>query len=321
MSEWRTRRASLRDKPVLADLCRASVGPDDYVLEYLEDLLLRAVTYVALDGDRIVGMMTYSEVFDGSAWLGQARTLPEYRQRGVAASLTEALEGLARMKGLHALRLLTEATNRAGVASFQKMGFREVARFARMGADASARPTRARIERKTPSEELWTSLAASPIVRQGSGYVGYEYVFVPLNRGNFHYLANLGDLWGWDGIVLLIAEAGATFPGPLLNVSPLAGDARTFFRELPALAKARGAPRVETFVPHDRELIGIAAGEGLEPASWGQEAILAEKLLSGATVARRTRKTYAEIYAATRPAAGHASGHSPPGVHEDRWNP
>jgi len=53
---WYVRRASLHDKAALEELCRDAVGPDDYVLLDLEDLILRSVVHVALEGrDRIVG--------------------------------------------------------------------------------------------------------------------------------------------------------------------------------------------------------------------------------------------------------------------------
>jgi|GEM_PF-1905191 len=323
MTEWRTRRASLYDEAALADLCRAAVGPDDYVVEFLEDLLLRGVTYVALDGDRIVGMMTYQEVFDGSAWLGQARTHPAYRRRGVASALVEVLEGLAGRKGVRAARLLTEAANRAGVASFTRAGFREVARFARFSAKASVESPRFPLAQLRFTEDLWAALERSPFVRQGKGYVSYGYVFVRFDRATAHYLASLGALWEWDGHVVLLDEVREAFSEDLLNATPLLGPPEEILRDLPRISRARGASRVETFLPLDRRFVAHAHEAGFEPATWGQEAILAEKPLVAAKAPARTRKTYAELYASRSRFTGPTSaahGHGASDVHEDRWN-
>src|SRR3972149_2092457 len=138
---WSVRRASLRDKPALAALCRAAVGPDDYLLAYLDHALP-----------------------DGSAWLSAARTHPEFQRKGVARALIRAVESLAQRSGRTALRLWTEVTNEAAIATFQATGFREVARFGRRMARAAATEP-PKLEPFLANEDLWSSLDASPILK------------------------------------------------------------------------------------------------------------------------------------------------------------
>lgn len=325
---WMTRRASMHDREALAALCRSAVGEDDYVLEILDDHILRAVTYVALEGDRIVGSMTYREVFDGSAWLSAARTHPDYREKGVATSLLQSLEGVARMKGLPTLRLWTSASNAAGVASFQSNGFREVARFTRMQAPAARSETKSHLEPLRYTESLWSSIESSDVLRRSNFYLAHEYVFVPVARATIHLLSSKGALWGWDRNGVALAEATETFVEHVLELEPLFGDVAAILKEAPAIAKARGKTRVESFLPHDRAILEVARDAGFKPTSWGQEAILCEKSLGVAKVVTRVRKTYAEIAASKRSGyaalallapSGHSHGHT--GPHEDRWNP
>lgn len=64
---WATRRVTRADQDAWVDLCKASAGPDDYVLDFLDHFLERATTYVALDGDLFISTMTYTELLDGAA--------------------------------------------------------------------------------------------------------------------------------------------------------------------------------------------------------------------------------------------------------------
>ena len=322
---WTTRRASLRDRDALVDLCLAAVGPDDYVLEFLDDLVLRGVVFVALDHDRIVGATAYHELLDGTAWLNAARTHPDVQRRGVARALVAALENLARLKGLKALRLWTEATNEAGIATFQAAGFLEVARIARFVADASG--TRAVAPKALNlSEDLWASIEASAVLKASNGYAHAGEGFVRVDRPTLHALVNRRLLLGWNGNGAVLDP----YDGPresVLGVHPVFGDVREILRAAPALARAQGHASVETFLPLSRPFLEIARSLGYTYGTWAREAILCEKPLSVSTVVLRKRKTMAEINASKR--SGYAAlallapahDHGQAGPHEDRWNP
>ena len=322
---WTSRRASLRDRDTIAYLCRAAVGEDDYLPEYLDDLILRGVTFVAFDDARIVGTMTYHEALDGTAWLSGARTHPDYQRRGVARALVSALENLARLKGLKALRLWTEATNEAGIATFQAAGFLEVARIARFVADASG--TRAVAPKALNlSEDLWASIEASAVLKASNGYAHAGEGFVRVDRPTLHALVNRRLLLGWNGNGAVLEP----YDGPresVLGVHPVFGDVREILRAAPALARAQGHASVETFLPHARRFLEVARSLGYAYGTWAREAILCEKSLSVSTVVLRKRKTVAEINASKRSGYGAlarlapAHGHGQAGPHEDRWNP
>lgn len=320
---WPTRRASLRDRDALAALCRAAVGPDDYVLEILDDLILRQVVFVALDDDRIAGMGATRDTVDEAAWVSAARTHPAYRQKGVAVSLLRAFEGLARNKGRHAIRLWAESTNEAGIATAAAAGLGEVARFARVAGPAASRSVRP--EPAGLTDAKWAELERSPVLAKGRAFVAYDGTFLRLTRGVAHRLANAGALVAWDGKAALLSGPDEGAREGILRVSPLLGPAEAVLMDAPRMARARGAAFVEVIGPHAPEFIRAAKAAGLAPGSWGREIVLCEKALSASTVVRRRRRTYGEINASKRTGYGalapssHAHGET--GPHEDRWNP
>jgi len=322
---WSVRRASLRDKPALAALCRAAVGPDDYLLEYLDQLILHAVTFVALDDDRLVGCTTYHDLPDGSAWLSAARTHPEFQRKGVARALIRAVESLAQRSGRTALRLWTEVTNEAAIATFQATGFREVARFGRRTARAAATEP-PKLEPFSANEDLWSSVDASPILKASNGYVGLDYGFVRMDRGMVHRLANLGRIVGWAENGMILAPRVDLPAADVLEVEPLFGDVGAILQAAQAVARANEKEVVETFLPDDPTVLATARSLGYAPGTWGREAILCEKSLAPSSVVRRKRKTYAEIHAGKRTgyralAVLARGGQGRTGPHEDRWNP
>lgn len=79
----RVRPAVPRDLPALARLCRAAAGADDYVLSYLDEMVRAGQILVAQVGRRLVSMLGVSTCLDEALWLGQARTHPAFRRRGV----------------------------------------------------------------------------------------------------------------------------------------------------------------------------------------------------------------------------------------------
>ena len=271
------RRATAADRDALEELCRASVGPDDYVPDFLEDFLATGVVFVAEDEDRPVGMMAYHDVPDGSAWLHAARTRPDYRRRGVATGLMKACEELAASRRRTAFRLWASADNVASVTANRLYGLRERARFTRMRITAA--PGAAPSPEPFDMDRDWPALEASPILRTSAGYVFHDFYFLPLDRANAARLSSEGALLRFGDNVVSVSEDYEVAWGKDLQIQPLLGDPGAILRACPALAAARGADRVETFLPHDLDLLTAAQRAGFAFMDWGQQAILFEKVL------------------------------------------
>lgn len=284
-----TRRATLADRDGLAELSTASVGADDYVPAFLEEFLRTGAVFVAEDEGRMVGMMVYHDVPDGSVWLHAARTLPEHRRRGVATSLMARCEALARRRRRTCLRLWASASNVASVAANTRYGFRERARFTRMRAAAT--PGEAcDLQPVTLDAAAWAAFQRSPILRLSAGYVFHDFYFLRLDRPNARRLAGEGALWRIEAGAFALSAGYQVGPGRTVQIQPLSGDARALLEAAPTLAAIRGADRVETFLPHQEAVLSAARRAGFAPMEWGQEAILFEKRVS----ARRPRPSRSE---------------------------
>lgn len=276
---WTVRQARPEDVDALRRLCADAVGPDDYVPGYLERFVEGSATFLALDGARVVGMMVYDDVLDGSAWLHAARTHPDYRRRGVATALMQACENLGWTRRRQALRLWASASNVASVTANRRYGFQERARFTRMRAAASAYPRPVALEPARLDERDWRSIERSPILRKSAGYVFHDYYFLPLSRPNADLLAAAGALRTFGGNGVSVSEDLEGAQGGDLQVQALFGDLASILRAAPALAADRGADRVESFLPHDLPTLTAAQQAGFSFMEWGQEAILFEKIL------------------------------------------
>jgi len=273
---WTARVATEADLPALRELCVASVGPDDYVLSFVERFVRDSVTFVAVDGPRVVGMMVYDDTPDGSVWLHAARTHPEYRRRGVATALNRASTVLARSRHRESLRLWADAANTASVAAARRDGFEERARFTRMRVGASRSSPGVRLEPFDPAEG-WPVLTSSPLMRLGGGYVFHDFYFLPLTRANATWLARERALWRFGSQVISVSEDFEDAWGKDLQIQLLAGDPATILDAAPGIARSRGADRVESFLPHDPAVLDEARRAGFDLMDWGREAVLFEK--------------------------------------------
>ena len=274
---WKIRRGTLEDEARLRDLCVAAVGPDDYVLSILHHVLAKETTLLAFEGPRLVGSMTYRELPDASGWLAAARTHPDARKRGVSTALVATCERLARRRGVGPLRLWTNATNASGVAAFRKAGFREIARFARLGRPSEPRGPAPGVETASYAHDLARRVAASPPVRAGAGFVNHDYAFLRLRPAALRSLCRRRALRTWGRRAALVTDVSETFDARVIDVTPVLGTFRGVLGDAPRIAASLGKDRVETFLPRRPEVLRTALDLGYRPMSWGDEAILCEK--------------------------------------------
>jgi GNAT superfamily N-acetyltransferase len=287
---WRIRRATEDDAAALVALCHAAVGLDDYVPSFVDDFLETGVIFVAEESAAPIGMMVYHDLPDGSAWLHAARTHPDWRQRGVATALMASCERLARERGRTAIRLWAEAANVASVTANRKVGFVERARFTRMRIPAGRAEGAPILTRMSWDARSRSGVQKSPLLRRAAGYVFHDFYFLRLDRANGERLAREGALWRFGRNGVSVSEDYEEAWGKDLQIQPLFGDLDEILRACPAIAAARGADRVESFLPHDAAFLDAARHAGFDSMEWGQEAILFEKTPAPSLPSRRRRR-------------------------------
>lgn len=275
---WSARRATSADLDGLLALCEAAVGADDYVPVFLEEFLRTGVILVAEDALRMLGMVVYHDVPDGSAWLHAARTHPAFRRRGVATDLMKACEALSRRRHRSAMRLWANADNVASVRANTKLGFRERARFTRMRLDLGRGGARVSLE-PLRAPDAWRLLADSALVEKGGGYVFHDFYFLPVTSATVRLLAAEKALWCSGGNVFGLSEDFEDPERRGLQIQLVAGSPTDMLRMIPGIARARNARQVESFLPHDAGLLRSAKRAGFALMDWGQEAVLFEKRL------------------------------------------
>ncbi len=272
---WKIRKATMEDRDSIIDLCRVAISDDDYVIVMLDELIKKAATFIALDGRKVIGMMVYHRQLDGTGWISSARTHPDYRRGGVAASIVRALESHGRGLGAKALRLWTEGDNELGKAAFFRIGFREVGRFTRLIASEAESGFEKEVVKLSYSDYLWKAVKASQIAEGSKLYVNHGFGFVKLDPAVLNRFADEGFLYGWDGTVAALTEffymGTETLEGQIL-----VGDLSDGLRSLRSIAQDFGIKLVQSFPPHSATLLPMARDAGYDLMEWGNEAILCE---------------------------------------------
>jgi len=314
-SMWEIRRASLADRDALVELCAAAAGPDDYPIGIMESMILHGVWHVALRKRTVVGAMHYRDALDGSGWLAAARTHPGYRRRGVASALVESFVGLARRRGVPALRLWSDASNVAGTASVRTAGFREVARFTRV-TRATARPFRDAAP-VAFSDDLLSRLRASSVLQLAMGYVPHDSTFIPSSPANVYLLCSKRRFRRIANGIACMSLSSESTERPL-EVGLVAGAASAVLRTLPSVAGSLGFDAVASFIPHHPGVIAAARAAGFRASSWGREAVVFERAIEMGTIPHRTRPTYAELAARAR---GGSAALPPSSAHRGHGGP
>ena len=85
----------------------------------------RATLITETEGDEIVAMVAgYTEnVVDNIGYISVVATLPRVQGRGYASSLVRGFLESAKLKGLRAVHLYTDATNLGAIRMYEKIGF------------------------------------------------------------------------------------------------------------------------------------------------------------------------------------------------------
>ena len=82
---------------------------------------------VAVEGDRLAGYVGSQSVLDEADMMNIA-VHPDFRRRGVAQNLVEALVAGLKEKNVRCLTLEVRASNEPAIALYQKLGFIQVGR-------------------------------------------------------------------------------------------------------------------------------------------------------------------------------------------------
>ena len=271
------RVATLADRREILALCRRAVRRD-YVPAFLDEFIEDGGLFVALDEGRAIGIMNYARCMGGDGWLGQARTDPEYRRRGVATAIIRACCRYAAMQGAGHVRLWTLRTNRAAQNTAISNGFREVAAFRRLMKRVGRQKDGSQLKVERRSEAAWRLARSSELLRESSGYASMGTEFVKVNPRAISEAVSAGKMARFDDNLCFVDDNvwGDKWKAPL-EFTGLAGDVGLMLGEAERFARTRGKREVHTYFHLGSKPLRVAKREGYEIVEWGREAVLFEK--------------------------------------------
>ncbi len=277
--DYRIRPARSDDRAAISSFTTETFEWGDYVADAFPDWLSdpNGHLVVAVDDDDLaVGMSRGTLISPTELWLQGARVREDWRRRGVAGSMGDALIDWARQRGARVARLLIEDWNEPARLQVMQVGLRPVAamlRGSRTVGDASPLPagnggrrvpaleqlTRANSAEAEPAFMSWT---AGPLGRSGRGLFPIGWSFRRLTAEDLAAAARREALWAARSGWVIATRDEETFEVSWLETRQ--EDAVDLVRALVDLATAAGAERIALWIPDVDWMSAAARRAGFE---------------------------------------------------------
>ena len=270
--------ARTSDYKVISHLCRRAVGPDDYVLWILREIIDDRGLFLAWAGDQLVGMTNFDKCVDGSGWLSMARTDPDWQGLGVARFLQRELAKRAKKRGIRILRLWTLSANHAAIRACEKGGFSRVCEAVHV-----SHSYRSKIREESPnltnSVNSTKKILESSYLSETHGYFAYKWQFVKANEVLIEKIRRKRELCSHDKLTFILTKPEKSFRRLSCSFSLLEGDPASSMRVILSKAKSLRAAWIGGYLPYDCELLTAALQSGFKVDSWGNHCCVFEKII------------------------------------------
>ncbi len=184
----RIRRAVVRDKGPILEICRKVWDGGDYVPEVWDDWLRdrSGLLLVATVKGSPVGVAHGYLQTPDVAWLEGVRVHEEYRGLGIAGKLNRALTSWAAARGARVARLCTGSSNVASLRHLRKVGLEILQTFQRLDSTSSPRTKPSGITRpRRLVTSLWKWLSSRPEFVDNRGMYSDGWTWHPLTFAVF----------------------------------------------------------------------------------------------------------------------------------------
>jgi hypothetical protein len=262
---------------LVARLCRRAVGPSDYILKILPNVIALGRLFLAWHGSELVGMTNFDKCVDGSGWLSMARTDPAWRRRGVAIFLQRQIVDYARGKGIGPLRLWTLSKNKASIKACEKGGFKQVCEAAHLSCRLRVKKKAKRVLPTSASNTQLQSFLRSGYSSKMNGYIARGWHFMRSSERLFRQLERQGELYVAEDSTFLVTRPEIRFKEPQSSLTILAGPVPKSMKSAKKIAVALGAKILSSYVPYERYQLSIAKKYGFKRSPWGKHCLIFEK--------------------------------------------
>ncbi|MEA3375944.1 MAG: GNAT family N-acetyltransferase [Chloroflexota bacterium] len=280
MPRVRIRAAQASDRADVAAICGA-IWPedDDYVPKTWDDWLADpdGELVVAEWEGRVVGFAKLTHLTDEQWWLEGLRVAPEHQRRGIAGELQAHLVEVLRQKRPGTLRFATHSGNEPVHRLAARDGFRHVATYRLLEAEAADAARTAPLRRlgEADLDTAWNLIEASPRRRAAEGLYETFWSWETLTRERLTHHLSRGDAWGIDAgerlaALALVCQTDKEDAIDLGYVDGRRDEMETHLLSLRGLAARRGCDKVRLRAVDEPELIRAAEGAGYEP-SWERD--------------------------------------------------
>lgn len=268
------------DYRLVARLCRRAVGPRDYVLSILGEVVADKGLFLAWSGEKLVGMTNFETCIDGSGWLSIARTDPECRRRGVALFLQSRIAAHAKQRGMRILRLWTSSKNKPSIRACLRGGFKPVCEAAHVSCSSRPQPRKPKIDPlSSRSEALLKSFLRSTHLSKMNGYLAYKWHFVKTSRELLEQLLRRKELYKVGGSEFILTKPERSFRILASSLTILNGPIVSSLRSAREIAKGLGAQAIGAYISYDPYLLRTAKKLGFKRDPWGRHCIVFEREL------------------------------------------
>ncbi len=274
--QFSSRLARSSDRDNIARLCRRAVGRNDYVLHILDEILGKRRLFVVFSRNgELIGMSSFTPVFDRSGWLGMARTDPDWRGKGVAQFLQRTIASHAKEKGIRKLRFFVLSTNTSSLRAATKGGFKWVAHASHVTFSLKSSRSLRNISgiKLEPGRISMHQMLNSRYVSKMNGYLRYGYVFVRARRDTLQYTVRKKELFCYGNSSFILKKTDEKHA----EFSILTGSVRDTLLKILKIALEMKAESVSGFVPFDHYVIRLCRSLGFVQDSWGKHSIVFEK--------------------------------------------
>jgi GNAT superfamily N-acetyltransferase len=275
------RNARNEDYRSLVRLCQRAVGPHDYVISILKYLIADGGLLLAFHKRELVGIANFEKCIDGSGWLGQARTDPSWRRRGVAIFLQRAVSTEARKKGINTVRMWVLARNLPAIGATEKGGYRPVCEMVhlrkRIRSSVGSITQHMKSMRRTSAI---STLSSSPTLRASNGYLAHSWHMVKPEPLSLMRIARNGEFYRSDDGLFIFTQKDRWSQRFYPCLSLLAGQVRDALKAVAGIPSPLKSRIVGTYAPNNRFTIRDFISNGFKVDDWGDRCIIYEKRLA-----------------------------------------
>ena len=267
------------DYAAVRRLCRRAVGPDDYVLWILREVIIESELFLAWYRDQLVGMTRFEKCIDGSGWLSMARTDPDWQSRGVARFLQRESARRAESRGIGVLRLWTLSMNHAAISACEKGGFHRICEAVHVSHNFRLKQhVRGRHSSSGRDLKSTRSILKSSYLSKTHGYLGYKRHFVRASETLIKRISGKRELCSEDGSTFILTKPEKSFDRQSSSFTLLEGDPTSSMRLILRKAKDMRVEWIGGFLPYDAHLMHVAKNT-FKVDSWGNHCIVYEKII------------------------------------------